>query len=192
MKNLLLLTVIILSILSCNGNKTKSDTLKASVEKFKDSLETLEEIKYFPENYSETETDTLLSNGFRVKVKTYTDMKHSVLNTFKQDSIVYKHYYRELISQVVIKKDNNKVNELFIDKDFIKNNDTSFEFNKEFYKSASYYSIWLSELNSTISNEVFLIVSVCKPESDDCLMFKITIDEKGGYKVDEFEYEEIQ
>lgn len=191
MKNLLLLTFIILSILSCNGNKTKSDTLKASVEKFKDSLGTLENITYFPETYSETETDTILSNGFRVKIKTFTDMKHSVLNTFKQDSIVYKHYYRELASQIVIKKNYAKATEFFIDKDFIKRNDTSFEFNKEFYETATYHSIWISEFNSTISNKVFLIVSVCKPESDDCLMFKITIDEKGDYKVDEFEHEEI-
>ncbi|MFI0428889.1 hypothetical protein [Mariniflexile sp. HMF6888] len=190
MNKLIYILVIVLAFVSCNG-KTKKDTLKTSVEKFKDSLGTLEIEKYIPETYSETVTDTILSNGFKVKVKTFTDMKHSVLNIFKQDTIVYKHYYRELASQVTINKDGNEILKLLVDKNFIIEHDAAFEFNKEFYNESAFYSIWFSELNSTIYDHVVFIVSICKPESDDCLMFEITIDMKGNYQVKEFEYNKI-
>jgi hypothetical protein len=180
---------LIVTLISCDGRKTKADLFKESVTKFKDSIGILEIVKYVPEMYSETITDTLLSNGFKVNIKSFTDMDHNIINQFKQDSIAYKYYYRELYSQITIKKEGNKDVNLLIDKKFIAKHDASFEFNKEFYSRATYYSIWFDELNSTFCDKVALIMSVCKPESDDCLMFKVIIDSKGNYQVNEFQYE---
>jgi hypothetical protein len=191
MNKLIYILVIILACVSCNGGKTKTDALKTSVEKFKDSIGTLEIEKYIPETYSETITDTILSNGFKVKIKTFTDMNQNVVNEFKQDSITFKQLYREFNAQIRIHKDNKEVINFLVNKNFIVQNDPSYNLNKELYDEIIIQNVWLSEYNSTLKDKVILVVDLCKPETDNCLTFEIDIDKNGNYQVKEFEYDKI-
>ncbi|RYH71869.1 hypothetical protein EVU94_14420 [Flavobacteriaceae bacterium 144Ye] len=172
---------------SCDGRKSHKESLEESVTEFKDSIGPIENIKYFPEEYAETVTDTILSNGYRVKLKTYTDMENSVLNEFKVDTIVHKHYYREFIASIYIEKEGVEISNLNIDKDFIIKNDESSDFYKSFYEDALLYSVWLSEYNSTISDKIIFIISLCKPESDDCIMYETIIHYDGKVELNELE-----
>ena len=54
--------------------ETKTNTEVLKEHKLLDSFS--EQIKYIPEKYTEVITDTILSNGFRVKIKYYYDMKN--------------------------------------------------------------------------------------------------------------------
>ncbi|MEN3323995.1 hypothetical protein VP395_09670 [Mariniflexile soesokkakense] len=191
MNKLICVLLIIFAFISCNGGKTKNDTLKESVEKFKDTLGTLEIEEYIPKEYTEINSDTILSNGFNVKIKTFTDMNHSVVNEFKQDSIIFKHHYREFNAQIRIYKEDKKVINFLVNKNFIIQNDPSYNLNKEFYDKIIIQNIWLSEYNSTLNDKIVLIVELCIPETDNCLAFKIDVDKSGNYEVKEFEYDEI-
>lgn len=181
MKNLLLLTLIILSILSCNGNKTKHDTLKDSVEKFKDSLETLEVEAYIPENYSEVKTDTILSNGFTISIKTYTDMKRFV--TFKynvDETLTHIDKYRDWISEVKIKKDNVLIFDKILNANFFIEQDKTLI---DSVSKAINNKVWVNEDLPLEKNYVYLLGGFIFPESEKVIYYDIKIDSKGSYSL---------
>ncbi|AXP82603.1 hypothetical protein CJ739_3541 [Mariniflexile rhizosphaerae] len=176
MNKLIYILVIILAFVSCNGGKTKKDALKTSVEKFKDSIGTLEIEKYIPEAYSETITDTILSNGFKVKIKTFTDMEHSVLNMFKQDTIVYKHYYRDAIAEITIFKNDIQIVSQKIDKSFFLKRDNEL---KDYFEIANLSGVWLNEKESLDKDKISIFIMFCKPETDYYYLNEMIVDGNG-------------
>ena len=78
---------IIICLLSCDGReKVKRKPIETLKEKnMIESFSTRE--SYYPKTYSEVKTDTILSNGYTVKVNTFTDMTSSFLKQFKHDAI---------------------------------------------------------------------------------------------------------
>ena len=78
-----------------------------------------ENIQYIPETYTEIITDTILNNGFRVKVKTYTEMQDNVLNEFTIDTIKYKFYYRNYTSKLTIFFKNSLILDETINKSYL-------------------------------------------------------------------------
>ena len=152
----LLILGILIVFLNCDGrdriNKTPQEVLIEN--QLLDSFS--ENIKYFPKAYTETTTDTILSNGYRVTIKNYSDMKNSVLKTFETDSIKNKHYFRENISEVEVFKDDKQIFKQIINDDFLSLKET---------------------------NTVHLVASLCIPRTANCPIYDITIDEKGMHKI---------
>ncbi|MFI1773638.1 hypothetical protein [Thalassobellus citreus] len=175
MRNLfVLIFVLTITLFNCNNRKTKSEALKESVTKFKDSISPIEIKKYFPEAYTEVETDTILNNGFHVKIKTFTDMKQNVLNAFTIDSINYKYYYRNYINKLEIFYNNKLIiDEYFNKSSFSKDEDTLF------WKNALLGGFTLDDTNID-SDKVSIIAFYCPIESEDCKEYKITIDKEGN------------
>ena len=110
-----LLLLLIIGFTSCEGRKTSTVALKESVEDFKKNV-SIEVKVYEPESYMEQEVDTLLSNGFRVKIKTKSDMANSVLFTKIKDTINYQTYYRNFKFRIVVEKDGNLIFDQNFDK----------------------------------------------------------------------------
>lgn len=128
-----ILSIILLVVfLSCDGkdraHKTNTEVLTES--KLLDSSS--ENIKYFPETYFETITDSTLTNNFRVIIKTYADMKNSVLNEFQLGAILHKHYYRDAITEIKVLKNNLEIVSEKIDKSYFLKRDNELE---EYFKS---------------------------------------------------------
>ena len=72
MRNLLgVLLILIIGFTSCEGRVTKNQALAEDIEEFKKTVSVQVDI-HKPENYTERQVDTTLSNGFRVKIKVYT------------------------------------------------------------------------------------------------------------------------
>ena len=117
----ILILVIIIAFISCDGRDraylTNEDILQEN--KLLDSFS--ENIQYIPEAYSEAITDTILSNGFRVKIKTYTDLNKNVSLTNIKDSITYTKHYRNYKFDVLIEKENKVIYQKFFDKNVINN-----------------------------------------------------------------------
>lgn len=179
----LLLFVLSIILISCDGreraHKNNKDTLLES--KLLDSFS--ENIKYFPEQYSETETDTILSNGFRVKIKLYSDMDNVVLNMFKKDNITHKHYYRDSIANVIVLKNNIEVFNKTINKSFLATNSNQ---SKHVLEKATINDIWLNQLYSIESNDKIKIdVSFNSIGKRSNSIYQIYIDNKGMYSIKE-------
>ncbi|HAI18384.1 MAG TPA: hypothetical protein DCM10_10365, partial [Xanthomarina gelatinilytica] len=126
---LVIATIGIVSI-SCNGRDRvfKTNTEVLIENKLLDSFS--ENITYVPETYTEVATDTILYNGFHVKLKTYTIMDKHIVNEFKQDSIVYKKYYREFVTDVIVTKNDKEIFNERIDKEFIHKHNNNLQLNK--------------------------------------------------------------
>lgn len=180
-----LFILIIIVLLNCDGrdrkHKTNEEVLKEN--KLLDSFS--ESIKYIPEVYTEENTDTILSNGFRVKIKTYTEMQDNVFNEFIIDSIKYKFYYRNYTGKLDVFYNNASILKETIDKSYLNKNE-----DKAFWDDAIMAGISLDEHNST-KKEVFISVLYCIPESETCKEFNIIVDKEGNTTLEELDPEPI-
>jgi len=91
MKYITILLLILISLINCDGRdrayKTNQEVLTENnlLESFS------ENVKYFPESYSEIETDSILNNDSRVVIKLFTDMNSSVVkNDYKRHNSIKK------------------------------------------------------------------------------------------------------
>ncbi|WP_426430281.1 hypothetical protein ACPX19_12180 [Winogradskyella sp. HB-48] len=184
MRNLLgVLLILIIGFTSCEGRITKNQALAEDIEHFKKTV-TVQIDVYKPENYVEREVDTTLSNGFRVKIKTYTDMDNSVLFTKIKDTINYQTYYRNFKFDILVEKDNKIV----YDKSFDKQNaNKAFKFNSNLVKGSDLYNFDKLAILSAIqvdddpsyTNIVAIDVIYTIPETDKVSYHKILINDKG-------------
>mgnify|MGYP001824065479 CR=1 FL=1 len=66
------LNFIVITFVSCDGRKTANQALSESIEEFLNT-ETIEFDFFLHETYVEREVDTIIINGYRVKIKTFID-----------------------------------------------------------------------------------------------------------------------
>lgn len=182
MKNILVLILVFVGFMSCDGRKSKSVALKESIEEFKDSIVNIEVIKYFPETYAENVTDSILSKGFRVKIKTYTDMQNSYLNEFEHDSILNKHFYRNYIAEVTISRHQHEIFKKSIDNNFFVKNDKTLV---DVFEDMTMHGVWIDQSKSIDFENVVINFLFCKPETDSCFYFEMTIDGQGQHQIKE-------
>lgn len=174
-----LLLGIIITLISCDArdkiNRSPKDILKE-----KNLLESFSErVSYFPKEYAEVKTDTILSNGYHVNVKTFTDMKSSYLRQFKHDSINYKYHYRDYKAQIVARQNKIIFNDV-IDKQYILKHD----------KTVSYYmetsilkSVWVNQEQTVKQDKLVVNILFTQPNSNTNKMFELVIEPNGQYKL---------
>lgn len=184
MKYLLgILLIIILGFTSCEGRVTKNQALAEDIEEFKTTVSVQVDI-YKPENYTERQVDTTLSNGFRVKIKAYTDMDNSVLFTKIKDTINYQTYYRNFKFDILVEKDSKIIYNESFDK---QKANKAFKFNPNLVKGSELYNFdKLAILNAiqvnddpSYTNTVAIDVAYAIPETDKVSYHKILINDKG-------------
>lgn len=181
------LLVLLIGFTSCEGRKSHSQSLAESIAEFKNNV-SLEIGVYVPETFLEREVDTLLSNGYRVKIKTFTDIENNVLFTKIKDTINYQTFYRNYKFEIKVFKhgkliynemfNKQKVNQLFKYYDGL--NSSSLLSN--FDKLAVLKSIQVND-NPLLINRVQIDVLYAIPESDRYASHALFIDEKGKFNV---------
>ncbi|QXP58525.1 hypothetical protein [Olleya sp. HaHaR_3_96] len=169
----LLILSILIAFLSCDGrdriNKTPREVLLEN--KLLDSFS--ENIQYFPKEYTEVKTDTILSNGFRISIKNYSDMHHSVLQTSKNESIINKHYFRKFISEIEVFKDDKPIFKQVLNDDFLSLQISDYINNE----------VYIDQVKSLETNTVNLVASLCIPRAANCSIYNIVIDANGFYNI---------
>ncbi|WP_299361897.1 hypothetical protein [Winogradskyella sp.] len=176
-----ILLLLVVAITSCDGRKTKSQALLEDIEEFKKEV-TAEIPVYQPESYVEREVDTLLHNGYRVSIKTYSDMEESVLFTKIKDTINYHTYYRNFKFNIIIEKNGNRIfDEQFNKKrmnKLLEYNTTTLSELRGFDQLSVLKSI---ELNKNLPNseniEIDIIYAI--PNTDRISFHIMSINEKG-------------
>ena len=184
-KLLFLLFIFALTVISCDGRNRK---YKTSVEVLKENklLDSFsEQIKFTPEAYAEVLTDTILSNGYRIKIKTFSDMSKSFLNEYEVSTIRHKHYFRKFISQVYIEKDNVVIFNTILDNAFFEKKSVSNTINFENYILTP---LEVDQIKSIEDNKIVLIASMTTPEMDDSALYNIIIDYDGNCELKKIDY----
>lgn len=170
---LVIATIGIVSI-SCDGRDRmfKNNTEVLIENKLLDSFS--ENITYVPETYTEVATDTILYNGFHVKLKTYTIMDKHIVNEFKQDSIVYKKYYREFVTDVIVTKNDKEIFNERIDKEFIHKHNNNLQLNK------AIINVMVNQVSS-VKNHGLVLSAMIKDIQNETIKFcDILIDSEGN------------
>ena len=177
---LLLLTV---AFTSCEGRKTQRQALSESIEEFKKTVH-FETKVYIPETYLEQEVDTLMSNGFRVKIKTYSDMSNAVRFSKIKDTINYQTHYRNFKFDVSVIKDNEEIYNETFNKEKV---NEAFNYHKNLVSGSDLYNFdTLAVLKSihvnddpTYTNMVLINITYAIPESERSSSHTLFIDDKG-------------
>lgn len=132
MKKLLLIFIIgFIGFTSCDGRKSHNKTL---VESIKDSFDV--DI-YKPEGFVERDVDTLISNGFRVRIKTFVDSTRQVTYNKTEDKINHKTHYKNFKFEILVEKEGKLIYKDSFDKP--KANKV-FGFRADFVRDSPFYN----------------------------------------------------
>ena len=179
MKHLYFILVITaIALMNCDGRKSQNEALNNSIEKFKVSFEPIEFDEYIPQKYSETIKDSVLSNGYNVSIKTYSDMNKSVEYSYTESTIDHKINYRNWISQVTIRKADKIVFNECIDTDFFLENGININ---QLTINLINTGVWVDEEESINKDGIYLLTEFLDVKEDNSLLYQIKIDEKGKY-----------
>jgi len=177
MKNLIFIVFLIsFAVISCDGRnkiyKSNQEILKeyGLYEAFS------EHINYIPESYLETTTDTILSNGYKIKIKSYTDMNNSLLNAYTKENIQHKNYYRNINTRITIIKNNQEILSKLINKEALITCDKSLE---RMIQNKILQGVWVNEYASLINNKVIINVLFIEPATSKNINYSLEFDDQG-------------
>lgn len=164
--------VVILSFIACDGqdrmHKAPQEVLLEN--KLLDSFS--ENITYIPKEYTEVVTDTILSNGFRIKIKYYTDMNNSILEEKTIDSIKHKNYYRDGIATIIVTKNSTEL----LNKTFTK---SSFAQLENEIDTLQMGLIYINQQESLKENKASIYFPFCTIDTSHCLFYELSINNQG-------------
>lgn len=180
---IVLLLLLVICFTSCEDRKTSQQALAESIEAFKKKVNIEVDI-YIPETYMEQQIDSTLSNGFRVKIKTYADMDNSVRFSKIKDTINYQTYYRNFKFDIRVEKEDKLIYEESFDKQKV---NKAFGYNSNFVSGSDLYnfnklailkSIQIND-DPTYVNMVLIDIIFAIPETDKYASHTLFIDNKG-------------
>ena len=174
-----LLLMLILIFASCDGKDRSRYTHQEKLEKSKLTGSFFEQVQYIPQDFTEVVTDTILSNGYHIKLKVYSDMNTSVLKEFKKDTITYKRYFRAFKGEIIITLNNEEIINKTLEKIQFSNNTDA-----DFWKDAVLGNVSLNYERSN-DDEVFLNAFYRIPETNHYKDFNIVIASNGKIRIEE-------
>lgn len=174
-KLLFILFCIGLLFSSCDGRKSNRQSLSDSIDTFK-KTNTFKEDLYIPEDYIEHTTDTILSNDYTVKIRTYADMNSNNLRSVKKDHITYNYYHRNIKSQIQIKKHSTTIFNTILDKAFILSNTKT---TKDILESSTLQGAWVNQKLSLNNDKVVIDISYIEPKTKEQLIYQLSVNTDG-------------
>lgn len=179
----ILFLALIITLVSCDGRDRKHKTNAEVLKENKLLNSFTNQIKYFPEQYIEVFTDTILSTGFQIKIKYHSldnDYITKTSNSSKNSSetVCFKNFK----AKFQILKNNNIVAQNIINKKLFSKYESL-----SFLEKAILQFVWIDYENST-KNFITLNTSLQIPETEIYKDFSIIIDKTGEIKIREVNF----
>lgn len=175
MKNLLLLiTLVSVICLSCDGRQTKKESLERAVATYNFKNTPLKVATYHPESYVEIITDTLISNSVKVRVKNFSLLDQQILvsETTDESSENLK-YQRVFESEIKIST---------ATKDILNAHISAKQFkatiDDPFWNTATLQHVWV---NQELSNAktIKLDMTFINPKNEAYKLYRMSVDING-------------
>ena len=176
--NILLLSFLIVAcFMNCDGRdriyKTNAHILTENNQLDRFS----KEIKFVPEAKVEIVTDTILNNGFQIKIVYNSIENSSVLKTENNSTSTI--HYKDFEAKLHVLKNGSTINQSLVNKELFH----AFE-NTPFWESAIMQYIWIDYEAST-THKLFLNTSFNIPNTETYKDFVLMIDSSGTIQIKE-------
>ncbi|WP_299274177.1 hypothetical protein [uncultured Psychroserpens sp.] len=176
MKKLALLIpcLILLILMSCNRRTSKKDRLENAVSEFNKNFNLLELKSYYPEHYTETKTDSIISKTFHVSIKNYSAMDREILMQSTKEKLDQStKYHRVFESDILVKVADKIIYDKHISAEKFRGNS-----NSNFWNNATLEHIWVNQEASN-SSKLSLGLSFINPQNSAYKLYEVHIDKNG-------------
>lgn len=178
MKNILIVLILMsVGFASCDERKSKSVALKESIEAFDQNQSNPETISYYPKEYTEVVTDTLISNVLKIHIKNYSIGDETILLSSNKKSPKKKTYHRVFQSEIVVSTPSKTIFSAWISAAQFKGKS-----NDEFWNYATLEHAWVNQELST-SEKVQVDVTIINPKENSYKLFRMSIDAFGKQQI---------
>lgn len=180
MNKLILLFFLCIALINCDGRNRKHKTNAEVLKEAKLLKSFSEQVNFTPNTPVLIHTDTILNNGFRVKLK-YNSIENNYISkkSISKNNSAITNNYKNFEAKFQISKNNKIISEQLINKSFFNEYRPS-----TFWDNAIMQFIWIDYTTSS-SKTIDLKTSFCIPETETCKDFVISINEFGDIKIKE-------
>ncbi|WP_323788824.1 hypothetical protein [Psychroserpens sp.] len=173
-RSILIIVLVAIAIFSCDRRESARENLQNSISEFNKKQTNLEVVTYFPEAYTEIQTDSLISNTFKVSIKNYAVMDSQILVSSEADDKKTKlNYHRVFESEIRIDLASKNIFDAKINAEAFKSASSS-----EFWDNATLEHVWVNQEASNTS-EVNLGLSFINPNSNAYKLYELVVDTNG-------------
>lgn len=173
MKRLIFLIASIwLICVSCDGRKSKSESLKASIAEFNQKQSNKENVTFYPKEYTEVVTDTLIGTSFRVHIKNYSLPNQSIAMLTNEVTNNLK-LHRVFESEIAVTTTTKTILNTHISAEQFKARSKD-----AFWNNATLQQVWVNQELSTL-DKIQLDVSFINPEEKSFKLYRMSIDGNG-------------
>lgn len=178
MRYLITILLIVTSLfMSCDGRTTKNESLKNSVSEFNKKQTPIDVVTYFPKEYTEVVSDTIIENSLSVRIKNYTNMNDNVLISESDSKVKKKKLHRVFESEIIVFKEDKTVYNTIINTHLFTQKDESL-----FWANATLEHVWVNQELSS-KDKVNLGVSFLDPKTKAFKLYEITVDAFGNQNI---------
>ncbi|MCB4797812.1 hypothetical protein [Neotamlana laminarinivorans] len=176
----LLLILLSIILFNCDGRerayKTNADILKEN-KLFKSFSET---INYIPKQPVIIITDTILNNGFNIKIN-YHSIEDAplIIDKLSKNDTLQKTVYKNFEAQITVSKINSLPHQFLVNKSSFSN----FE-NNDFFNKAIMQYVWI-DFEASTKNTICLNTAFHIPETENYRDFVISINKFGIIQIKE-------
>ncbi|WP_456441574.1 hypothetical protein [Psychroserpens sp.] len=173
-KSILLIFLISVALIGCDRRESTRENLQKSISEFNEKYTDLNIVTYYPEAYTEVQTDSLISNTFKVSIKNYSKMDSQILVSSETDKKKTKvNYHRVFESEINIVLASKNIFSTTINAEDFKDSSPS-----EFWKNATLEHVWVNQETSN-TKEVNLGISIINPKSKAFKLYELVVSAEG-------------
>lgn len=160
--------------LSCNGRKTKKESMEQAISAFNLKSTPVQRNTYSPESYVEIVTDTIISNSIKVRVKNYSLLDEQVLISEAVSGVTKEvNYQRVFESEISISTATKDILNTHISAKQFKAIDAD-----PFWDNATLQHAWVNQELSS-AEHITLDITFINPKSDTYKFYRMSINSKG-------------
>ncbi len=179
--NCLLLLVFL--CVSCDGSSNSKNNPKNDVATNTTLIAVSTTKKYVPKNYTEIKTDTLLQNGFQIKLNVFSNLEKNIPKILSNAKTKTDTFYREFEADILVNYNSKLLFKKRINKQFI------LDYYQEIYNPKlatvilkNAYVLQQPKTNNASS----IILEYCKPNNTSCFSYEIEVYKDGSFKLSKY------
>ncbi|WP_298342492.1 DUF4738 domain-containing protein [uncultured Algibacter sp.] len=177
---IVLIFIFVISLISCDGRDRKYMNNTEILQENNLLNKFSEQVKFVPNSPVAINTDTILSNGFNVKIN-YRSIENNAFYkvTKKEKDSIIKMNYKNFEAHIEVFKDDTPINQSTINKLLF----SEFE-NASFSNQAIMQYVWVDH-NKSSDDVLYLNTSFNIPETETFKDFIVAIDKKGTIRIEQ-------